>query len=115
MSPEDLVKLAKSKGVELLGIADINNSSGVLDFVKACNEEGIHPVAGMEFRDGNSYLYTGIAQNNEGFKELNEFLSDHRLNKRPLPERPPVLPNCYVILLFVEGLVTMMHSTSDVI
>ena len=102
LSPEALVKQAKSKGIDILGIADINNSTGVLDFVKACNEEGIHPVAGMEFRDGNRYLYTGIAQNNVGFRELNEFLSDHRLNRRPLPDRPPVLPNCYVVYPF-EG------------
>ncbi len=103
MSPEALVKLAKNKGAEILGIADINNSTGVMDFVKACDEEGLHPIAGIEFREGNRFLYTGIAQNNEGFRELNEFLSEHRLNKTPLPERPPVLPNCYVVYPF-EGI-----------
>ncbi|MCK5765599.1 MAG: PHP domain-containing protein, partial [Bacteroidales bacterium] len=103
LSPEALVKLAKANGLDMLGIADINNSTGVLDFVKACNEEGVHPVAGIEFREGNRYLYTGIAQNNEGFRELNEFLSYHRLNKTALPERPPILPNCYVVYPF-EGL-----------
>ncbi len=103
LSPEVLVKLAKANGLDMLGIADINNSTGVLDFVKACNEEGVHPVAGIEFREGNRYLYTGIAQNNEGFRELNEFLSYHRLNKTSLPERPPILPNCYLIYPF-EGL-----------
>jgi len=72
----------------------------VLDFVKICNEEGIHPVAGIEFREGNRYLYTGIAQNNEGFRELNEFLSEHSLKKTALPERPPLLPNCYIVYPF---------------
>jgi DNA polymerase-3 subunit alpha len=100
LSPEDLVKLAKANGIDILGIADINNSSAVLDFVKICNEEGIHPVAGIEFREGNRYLYTGIAQNNEGFRELNEFLSEHRLKKIVLPERPPLLPNCYIVYPF---------------
>ncbi|MCK5078835.1 MAG: PHP domain-containing protein, partial [Bacteroidales bacterium] len=103
LSPEALVKLAKANGLDMLGIADINNSTGVLDFVKACDEEGVHPVAGIEFREGNRYLYTGIAQNNEGFRELNEFLSYHRLNKTSLPARPPILPNCYVVYPF-EGL-----------
>ncbi len=100
LSPEDLVKLAKANGIDILGIADINNSSAVLDFVKICNEEGIHPVAGIEFREGNRYLYTGIAKNNEGFRELNEFLSEHRLKKTALPERPPLLPNCYIVYPF---------------
>ncbi|RLD75309.1 MAG: DNA polymerase III subunit alpha, partial [Bacteroidetes bacterium] len=102
LSPEALVKLARSKGIEMLGIADINNSTGVMDFVKACDEEGVHPLAGIEFRDGNRYLYTGLARNNEGFRELNEFLSEHRLKKIDLPERPPGLPNAYVIYPF-EG------------
>ncbi len=100
LSPEELVKLAKSKGLEMLGIADINNSTGVIDFVKACKAEGVRPVAGMEFRNGNKYLYTGIARNNEGFRELNEFLSEHRLEKKELPARAPVLPNCYVVYPF---------------
>ncbi|MCK4569788.1 MAG: DNA polymerase III subunit alpha [Bacteroidales bacterium] len=103
LSPEALVKLAKANGLDMLGIADINNSTGVMDFVKICNEEGIHPVAGIEFREGNRYLYTGIARNNEGFRELNEFLSEHRLNKTPLPKCPPQLPNVYVVYPF-EGL-----------
>lgn len=87
----------------MLGIADINNSTGVIDFVKACNEAGIHPLAGIEFREGNKYLYTGVARNNEGFRELNEFLTEHRLNKKSLPGQPPVLLNCYVVYPF-EGL-----------
>jgi DNA polymerase-3 subunit alpha len=103
LSPEALVKLAKANGIDILGIADINNSTGVMDFVKLCDAEGIHPVAGIEFRDGNSFLYTGVARNNEGFRELNEFLSEHRLNKRPLPERPPEFSNAYVVYPF-EGL-----------
>jgi len=103
LSPEALVKLAKANGLDMLGIADINNSTGVMDFVKACNEEGVHPLAGIEFREDSRHLYTGIARNNEGFRELNEFLSDHRLNKSPLPARPPILPNCYVVHPF-EGL-----------
>jgi len=100
MSPEALVKLAKSKGIEMLGIADINNSTGVMDFVKACGEEGVHPLAGIEFREGNRYLYTGIARNNEGFRELNEFLSEHRLTKTALPDRPPILQNCHIVYPF---------------
>jgi DNA polymerase-3 subunit alpha len=103
LPPEELVKLAKSKGLEMLGIADINNSTGVIDFVKACEKEGIQSVAGIEFREGDRVLYTGIARNNEGFRELNEFLSEHLLNKKALPARAPVLPNCYVVYPF-EGL-----------
>ncbi len=42
-----------------------------MDFIKVCHQHGVHSIAGIEFRDGNSLLYTGIARNNEGFRELN--------------------------------------------
>ena len=82
---EKLAEMAAENGIGTLVLTDINNSMGVVDFVKACNKNGVNPVAGIEFRDGNELLYIGIARNNEGFKELNEFLSHHNLNKLPLP------------------------------
>jgi len=94
---EKLVEMAKAMGLETLGLTDINNSTGVMDFVKLCQEEGIRPVAGMEFRDGDKPLYTMLARNNEGFRELNEFLNRHTLGGAPLPHRPKGIGHCYVI------------------
>ena len=40
----------------------------------------------MEFRDEqNRLLYMAIARNNEGFREINEFLTRHNLEKTPAP------------------------------
>ncbi len=100
MSPEQLVERAKALGVGALGLTDINNSTGVLDFVKICRENGIRPMAGIEFRDGDTLLYTGLAMNNEGFRELNAFLTRHNLSGSPLPNRPPAFPNAFVIYPF---------------
>jgi DNA polymerase-3 subunit alpha len=100
MSPETLVEQAKALGLEALGLTDINNSTGVLDFVKICREAGIRPMAGIEFRDGDDLLYTCLAMNNEGFREINAFLSTHNLEGTPLPHRPPTLPNAWVIYPF---------------
>lgn len=33
---EELVNHAKQMGIETLALTDINNSSGIIDFVKAC-------------------------------------------------------------------------------
>jgi DNA polymerase-3 subunit alpha len=96
-SIESLVDQAKALGLEALGLTDINNSTGVLDFVKICREAGIRPMAGIEFRDGDDLLYTCLAMNNEGFREINAFLSTHNLEGTPLPQRPPVFPNTWVI------------------
>ena len=95
-----LVQTAADHGIEALTLTDINNSMGIVDFVKECGKKGIKPVAGIEFRDENELLYIGIAKNNQGFKELNDFLSRHNIEGIPLPDRPPAFDNCFVIFPF---------------
>lgn len=95
-----LVQSASDLGIGTLALTDINNSMGIIDFVQECGKKGVRPVAGIEFRDGNRLLYIGIAANNEGFKELNDFLSGHNINGTSLPDRPPVFSNCYFIYPF---------------
>jgi len=97
MPVERLSELAAAAGVERLVLTDINNTTGVPDFVRECRSRNITPAAGIEFRDGNRLLYIGIARNNEGFRELNEFLTHHNITGEPLPPRPPSLPNAYII------------------
>src|SRR5512133_294036 len=100
LSPEKLVEQAKALGVKSLGLTDINNSTGVLDFVRLCREAGIRPMAGIEFHDGDRLLSTCPAMNNEGFREINDFISVHNLEGTPLPSRPPVLQNAWIIYPF---------------
>ena len=97
---EKLVETAASIGIEALALTDINNSMGIVDFVKECGKKGIKPVGGIEFRDGNQLLYIGIAGNNKGFKELNDFLSRHNIEDKPLPPRAPRFNNAFVIYPF---------------
>ncbi len=97
---DELVGEARSHGVEVLALTDINNSTGMIDFVKACKLHGIKPVGGMEFRRNQKLLYICIARNNAGFRELNEFLSYHNLNKLELPDEPVNFANVYVIWPF---------------
>lgn len=97
---EKIVELAKEHGVGSLALTDINNSSGMPDFVRLCKVSGIKPIGGMEFRNGNQYLYTGIARNREGMRELNEFVTHHNLNKLPYPDEPDRFENVVVIFPF---------------
>jgi DNA polymerase-3 subunit alpha len=100
MPVETLVEQAAGKKVPALALTDINNSMGTMDFIAACREHGVHPIAGIELRDENRLLYTGIARNNEGFRELNEFLSACNIGKIPLPADPPPFQNAYVVFPF---------------
>ncbi len=96
ISNEDLVLSAIKNGYDTLTITDINNSSGVLEFVKLCFENNVKPVVGMEFRKGDELLYIALARNNEGFREINELMTNSNLNKTSLPVRPDFM-HCYII------------------
>lgn len=50
MSPEELVRLASSKGIKRLALTDINCSSAIPQFVEYCQKYGVAPVAGIDFR-----------------------------------------------------------------
>ncbi len=103
MAPETLVEEAARQGIEALVLTDINNSTGMVDFIKACHVHGIAPIAGMEYREGDRHLYTGIARNPQGFQALNEFLSYHNETGIPLPHRAPPLEEVYFIYDFTDN------------
>ncbi|OYT12171.1 MAG: DNA polymerase III subunit alpha [Bacteroidetes bacterium 4572_112] len=97
LSIEELILQTKAKAYTELVLSDINNSTAIVDFVKLCNKHNINPIAGIEFRNKNELLYIGIAKNNDGFRELNAFLSEHNLQKKPLPNRAPMLNNAFFV------------------
>ena len=97
-----------------MALTDINNSTGILDFVAACREKGIKPIAGIEFRKEDRLLYTGLARNNEGFRELNKFLSHHNINNLPLPDRAPEMENVFVIYPFQGGEIAKMRNCENI-
>jgi DNA-directed DNA polymerase III PolC len=97
MSVPTLVEEAAARGITQMVLTDINNSTGVIEFMRECDAAGIKPIAGMEFRRDKHLLYIGIAQNREGMRELNEFLSEHNLNKQALPDEAPVFKSAFVI------------------
>jgi error-prone DNA polymerase len=76
LSVEELLGEAKRCGIRKLVLTDINNTSAVLDFIRLAPKFDVEPVVGIEFRNGHTLCFIGIAANNEGFGELNRFLSD---------------------------------------
>ncbi len=96
-SINSLVRKASTMGVKTLVLTDINNSSGMVDFVRSCCENGIKPVAGIEFRLADRLLFIGLAQNNEGFSELNHYITKINFGETGMQERAPVFKNVFVI------------------
>ncbi|MDD3526480.1 MAG: PHP domain-containing protein, partial [Bacteroidales bacterium] len=96
-SVEELVADAARHGHAALALTDINNSTGVVDFVKACGQQGIKPIAGMECRRNESVLYTLLARNNAGFRQINDFYTHYSLQKLDLPDTPFAFDDVYVV------------------
>ena len=97
MSVEQLIQEAVAAEAGTIVLTDINNSTAIPEFAGECIKNNIRAVAGIEFRKGNELLYIGIARNNRGVRELNEFLSFHNFNKTALPFPPPPFSESYVI------------------
>lgn len=97
MSLEVLVENIRAFGYDTAVLTDINNSSAVLAFIKQCQQAGIKGLAGMEFRNENQLLYVGIAQNEEGFRELNELMTEANRTQSALPVIAPEFQNAFVV------------------
>ena len=97
MSVEQLVQKALAAGIDTIVLTDINNSTAIPEFAGECSKNNIRPIAGIEFRNDNELQYIGIARNNRGLRELNEFLSNLNLNKASIPFPAPQFSESYII------------------
>ena len=97
---EELPALLLRNGYDAAVLTDINNSSGVLEFIKGCQDKGLRGYAGMEFRNGSKLLYFCIARNNMGFAEINQLRTDCNLSGTPVPETAPEFKHVTVVYPF---------------
>ncbi len=100
LSLEDLVDAMLRNSYDTGVLTDINNSTGVLDFIRLARQAGLNPLAGMEYRNGDKLLYIGIAKNGQGFKELNDLMTEANREARPLPENAPEFNHAFIVYPF---------------
>ena len=96
-SIEELIDEVQRNGYDTFVVSDINNTSACLDTIRLCNERLLKPIVGIDFRNNAQQAYIGIAQNNEGFQELNEHLSLHLHSGESFNEIAPTFTHAYVI------------------
>ncbi len=100
LSVKELLREVWNKGYRSFVLSDINNTSAILDTLRLCQGKPIKAIPGVDFRNGISCCYIGIARNNRGFKELNEHLSHHLHTKSAFgnrPANPEKLTNTFLI------------------
>ncbi|PKQ44197.1 DNA polymerase III subunit alpha [Confluentibacter flavum] len=103
-SEVDLLELAIKNNISTLALTDINNTSACLNFIRKAKEFHIKPIIGIDFRNGASQQFVGIAKNNDGFHELNVFLSEHSHQKKIIPNDAPNFKDVLVIYPFEKVL-----------
>ena len=109
----ELLQLAKENHVTRLALTDINNTSAGLNFVRKAPEFGITPVLGIDFRNGVDPCFVGIAKNNEGYLELNDYLSKHLHRKKEFPNLAPEFRYAYVVYPFEKVVQNEQKFFSD--
>lgn len=96
----ELLKMAKGHGVEYLALTDINSTTACLNYLREASDFGIHPVIGVDFRNGINQQYIILAKSNLGFQHINTFLTKHLHTDTEFPDEAPKLDDTYVIYPF---------------
>lgn len=104
LNEKELLELAQSKGITAMALTDINNTSACLNFIRIAPNHGIKPIVGIDFRNRRRQLYVGLAVNNIGFQNLNQFLSKYVHSEKELPQSPPTMEGTAIIYPFEEVL-----------
>ena len=112
-SEVELLQLAEQNHVTQLVLTDINNTSAGLNFVRKATEFGIKPILGIDFRNGVLPCFIGIAKNNEGYLELNDFLSQHLHHGLKIPHRAPAFKNAFVVYPFEQVLLNELGNFQE--
>ena len=110
ISEVELLELAKKNHVDHLALTDINNTSAGLNFVRKAQEKGIKPILGIDFRNGVDPCFIGLAKNNYGYQELNNFLSEHLHHDKKFKSRAPIFNHAFVIYPFEKVLLNKQDA-----
>lgn len=78
--PEDLVAEAARQGIEVLALTDSDRVSGVVAFLKACEEYGIKGLVGAEVTVEEAGKLILLAPDTEGYTRLNRLLTEAHLS-----------------------------------
>ncbi|TNJ46972.1 DNA polymerase III subunit alpha [Tamlana fucoidanivorans] len=104
IKPEDLLMAASRHGLNTLAMTDINTTSACLDVVRLSKNYNIKPVLGVDFRNGAQQQFIMLAKNNNGFHNINVYLSNHLHHASSnIPNQAPLLEDTFVIYPFQKG------------
>lgn len=110
ISLDKLIEQGVSCGVKAMALTDINTVTGIYDFIRACDDKGIKPLVGMEFRSQHQFRYVGLAKNASGLGEMNRFLTEHNFSGESLPLIAPEFESVFVIYTLENAPTTLREN-----
>ncbi len=114
MTPEKLLQEASARGVHSFVLSDINNTSGWFEILADAKKFNIDVKCGIEFKNGNTTLFIGIAKNPHGFAEMNRYLSGFLKLKLPIPPIAPEFEHVYIIYPYQSGIIFNLRDNEYV-
>jgi DNA polymerase-3 subunit alpha len=99
-----LLQLAVENNVDAIALTDINNTSACLNFIQQAKKHHIKPIIGVDFRNGNTQQFVALAKNNNGFENINRYLSSFLESKTAIPNKPTSLEDVCIIYPFEKVL-----------
>jgi len=104
IKPGELLGMAQKQGVVKMALTDINNTSACMDFTRLSKKYKVKPVLGIDFRNSTNQQFIMLARNNNGFQNINAYLSSFLSQKdHIIPSRAGQLDNTYVIYPFTKA------------
>ena len=104
IAPKELLQIAKQLSIKSFCITDINSTTACLDIVRLAPKFKIKPIVGVDFRNQSKQEYVILAKNNNGFKNINLYLSKflHQTEYK-IPFRSKKLEDTIVIYPFKKN------------
>ncbi|MDA8824708.1 DNA polymerase III subunit alpha [Schleiferiaceae bacterium] len=91
LSPKEWLAFFESQPWNAMAITDINNTSACMTVLYLLrNHARKRAVIGVDFRNGIVPCYVALAKNWEGFRQINDHLSEHLHRKQRFSSRAPV-------------------------
>ncbi|MAB58566.1 MAG: DNA polymerase III subunit alpha, partial [Aequorivita sp.] len=103
----ELLELGQANNTTAMALTDVNSTSACLEFVRLSTNYNVKPILGVDFRKGAKQQFIMLAENNEGFHYINEYLSAF-LHERQgtenlkIPARAEQLPHTFIIYPFAS-------------
>jgi error-prone DNA polymerase len=91
LSPKEWLAFFESQPWPVMAITDINNTSACMTVLYLLrNHPKKRAVIGVDFRNGITPCYVALAKNWEGFRQINDHLSENLHRKQRFSSRAPV-------------------------